>query len=263
MDLMNSSEGLGCGKGLSILTKVNTRKEKAKKVGISDGSYYKLDKVMQSDNKEAKQKLKEKKISIDGAYKTLKNSVPKKNEKLTPQIQLEKFDYRMNEIDKEVSALRMEREALIRRRTYLFESLDIECELKYEFVEKDLLVFSRDCRFFIEIDGHMEIFVECGVYIDEVPFGLYINKVSEKYKNDFIMLWKKVHFEEIENFNRRSAKWSKEFEQAKSGNIVTDENKDFYKKCFRLLAKNFYPDNEDGNMEDMQCLNKLKIIWGI
>ena len=26
-------------------------------------------------------------------------------------------------------------------------------------------------------------------------------------------------------------------------------NKDFYKKCYRLLAKNIHPDNSDGNIE--------------
>lgn len=256
------NQSLG-GKGLPNLVKVNVQEEMAKATGVSKGSYHKLDKVMQSDNGEVKQQLKQKKISIDGAYKTINNPVPKKKEELTPQIQIEKFDDRMNEIDNEVSVLRMEREDLMRRRTSLFEALDIECELKYEFVETDSLGFSRDCRFFIEIDGHMEIFIESGVYIDEVPFSLYINKVPEKYKNDFIMLWKKAHLEELERINRYNAERDKEFERMDKTRIVTEENKSFYKKCFHLLAKNFHPDNEDGSIEDMQCLNELKIMWGI
>ena len=40
-------------------------------------------------------------------------------------------------------------------------------------------------------------------------------------------------------------------------------NKDFYKKCYRLLAKSIHPDNSDGNIEAMQCLNQLKVMWGI
>ena len=38
---------------------------------------------------------------------------------------------------------------------------------------------------------------------------------------------------------------------------------EFYKKCFRILAKNFHPDNLDGSMEDMKNLNQLKAMWGI
>lgn len=39
--------------------------------------------------------------------------------------------------------------------------------------------------------------------------------------------------------------------------------KDFYKQCYRTLAKSVHPDNSDGNMEAMQYLNQLKVMWGI
>lgn len=256
----NLSDG---GKGLSNLTKVNTRKEMAKQVGISEGSYHKLDKVMKSSNEEIKEKLRKKEVSIDKAYQEIKKTKPQEYKKITPKQQIGELDNRMNEIDKEISSLRIEREALMRRRGSLFEALDIECELKYEFEESESMLFSRNCKFFIEIDGFKEIFVKCGVYVDEMPDSVWLCKVPEKYKNDFIMLWKKAHSEEVEEYNKRNNEWNKKFERAFNGTVVHEDNKEFYKKCFRILAKSFHPDNSDGSMEDMQNLNELKVIWGI
>jgi hypothetical protein len=258
----NQSSG---GKGLTNLSKVNTRREMAKATGVSEGTYQKLDKIMQSDNEEIKQQVREKKISIDKAYREIKNPKPKEKESITPEQKIIEFDNRMNEIDREISSLRTERESLMRRRSSLFESLDIPCELKYEFVEKEYDFWtSRDCRFFIEINGHKQIFVECGVYCDETPYSLYINKVPEKYKNDFIMLWKKAHKEEVEFNNKKVEERNREFEREYKEALINDTNKfkDFYKQCYKTLAKSVHPD-EGGNVEAMQYLNQLKVMWGI
>ena len=261
----NQSAG---GKGLSTLSKVNTRKEMANAVGVSEGTYQKIDKVMQSDDEELRQQLRDKKVSVDKAYREIKNPSPIKKEEVTPQQQIEKFDNRMNEIDKEISSLRTERETLMRRRSSLFETLDIPCELKYEFVEKDsddFGFFSRDCIFYIELDGHKQVIANVSVYSDESPldsWSFIMSKIPDKFKNDFIMLWKKAHYEEVAEVNRRMMEWDEKHKETVS-QVVISENKDFYKKCFRILAKNFHPDNSDGSMEDMQSLNQLKIMWGI
>lgn len=257
----NQSSG---GKGLTNLSKVNTRREMAKATGVSEGTYQKLDKIMQSDNEEIKQQVREKKISIDKAYREIKNPKPKEKESITPEQKIIEFDNRMNEIDREISSLRTERESLMRRRSSLFEALDIPCELKYEFVENVSPIDSRDCRFYIEIDGHKQVFVECSVLF-ETPFASYTSKVPEKYKNDFLMLYKKAYFEEKEHFNRTFTEWYEKNGKNNEAKLTNNSGKDkeFYKKCFRILAKNFHPDNGDGNMEDMQCLNQLKAMWGI
>lgn len=259
----NQSSG---GKGLSNLSKVNTRKEIAKAIGVSEGTYQKLDKVMQSDNEEVKQKLREKEISIDRAYREIKNPILKEKESVTPEQKIIEFDNRMKEIDREISSLRTERESLMRRRSMMFEALDIPCELKYEFVEKDRIGLSRDCIFYVEIDGHKQVFVTASVYSDESPldsWSFIMSKVPERYKNDFIMLWKKAHYEEVAEFNKRLNEWNKNHKEVQSKDVIDETNKDFYKKCFRILAKNFHPDNEDGTIEDMQYLNQLKGMWGI
>lgn len=253
----NQSDG---GKGLSNLTKVNVRQEKAKRAGMSDGNYYKLDKVMKSNNEEVKQKLKDKKISIDKAYKMVRE--PKKDTPLTQTKKIEQLDNRMNEIDKEISSLRTEREVLMRKRSHLFSESEIECKLKYEFVDNDNLGVSRDCVFYIEFEGNKDILANVSVYLNESPLGdwqFIMNKIPEKYKNDFIMLWKKAHDEEVEYCNRKFA----EFESRKSVSMDLKVGKEFHKKCFRILAKSFHPDNGEGNIEDMQLLNQLKQTWGV
>lgn len=258
------NQSLG-GKGLPNLVKVNVQEEMAKSVGVSKGTYSKLDKVMQSDNEEIKQQLREKKISIDRAYQEIKNPQPKEKESITPEQKIIEFDNRMNEIDREISSLSSEKETLMRRRSMMFESLDIPCELKYEFVEKEYNFFSsRDYIFFIEVNGHRQIFVECGVYCGESPNSLYVNKIPEKYKNDFIMLWKKAHKEEVEYSNKQAEERNREFERKYKEALVSDSNKlkDFYKQCYKTLAKSVHPD-EGGDMEAMQCLNQLKGMWGI
>ena len=40
------------------------------------------------------------------------------------------------------------------------------------------------------------------------------------------------------------------------------KTKDFYKQCYKILAKSVHPD-EGGSIEAMQCLNQLKIMWKI
>ena len=262
------NQSLG-GKGIPNLVKVNVQEEMAKAIGVSKGSYHKLDKVMQSDNEEVKQQLREKRISTDKAYQEIKNPKPTEKVSITPEQKIIEFDNRMNEIDREISSLRNERESLMRRRSSLFESLDIPCELKYEFYISDdnylgLGVVIRECRFYIETAGKKQIFVECGVYPSESPDMFYINKIPEKYKNDFLMLWKKAYKEDAEYTRKESEKQNKEFERKYKEALINDVNKcsDFYKQCYRILAKSIHPDN-GGSIEAMQCLNQLKVMWGI
>lgn len=258
----NQSSG---GKGLTNLSKVNTRKEMAKATGVSEGTYNKLDKIMQSDNEEIKQKVREKELSIDKAYQMVKNQKPTEKEIITPEQKIIEFDNRMNEIDKEISSLRAERETLMRRRTSLFELLDIPCELRYEFVECEYEYLEvRHCRFYIEISGKKQVLLECGVYGDETPSSTWIRHIPEKYKNDFIMLWRKAHKEDVEWNHKKTEERSKKFEKEYKDALMNDINKckDFYKQCYKTIAKSVHPD-EGGNVEAMQCLNQLKVMWGI
>lgn len=257
----NQSSG---GKGLSNLSKVNTRKEMAKVVGVSEGTYQKMEKVMESNNEELKQKLREKKISVDKAYQEVNN---KKKQSYTPLKQIQKTDNRLDEVDREINELNVEKRELIRRRLSIFEALDIPCELKYEFVEKDPYLISRKCKFYIEVNGYRQNYVECNVYYDVNPADIWMSKIPEKYKCDFIMLWQKAHKEDIEWHKKQEEERNREWETFKkeykeSMEIDLKTSKDFYKQCYRVLAKSIHPDT-GGDLEAMQYLNQLKSIWGV
>ena len=257
----NQSSG---GKGLSNLSKVNTRKEMAKAVGVSEGTYQKMERVIESDNEELKQRLREKKISVDKAYQEVHS---KKKPSYTPLQQIQKIDDRLDEVDREINELNVEKRELIRRRLSIFEALDIPCELKYEFVEKDPYLISRKCKFYIEVNGYRQNYVECNVYYDVNPADIWMSKIPEKYKCDFIMLWQKAHKEDIEWHKKQEEERNREWETFKkeykeSMEIDLKTSKDFYKQCYRVLAKSIHPDT-GGDLEAMQYLNQLKSIWGV
>lgn len=266
----NQSDG---GKGLSNLTKVNVRQEKAKKAGMSDGNYYKLDKVMKSDNEEVKQKLREKKISVDKAYREIKNPKPKEKESITPEQKIIEFDDRMNEIDKEISSLKTERETLMRRRRSLFESLDIPFTVKYRFSQRKGNPYAWECQIYIEFSDKEEILYEGNCYFDERPSDVYLRHVPEKYQNDFEMVWDMAHKEvvnENEKYNEKEQEENKKLDEflkdiQEFNNFAKLDKAEFYvRKFHKDLMKIYHPDNiKTGDNEAMQYLNKLKKLWGI
>lgn len=266
------NQSLG-GKGLANLPKVDTRKEMAKAVGVSEGTYRKLDQVMQSDNEELKQQLREKKISVDKAYQEIKNPVASEKESVTPEQKIMKFDNRMNEIDRAMSSLRSEKETLMRRRRILFESLDIPCTVKYRFDQRNGSPFVWVCQFYIEFADKEEILYEGNCYFNESPDAFDLRNVPEKYQKDFEMAWDMAHKEVVNENNKYDAK-AKE-ENAKLNEALSDiqefynfaklDKAEYYvRKFHKDLMKIYHPDNiKTGNNEAMQYLNRLKVLWGI
>ena len=276
----NQSDG---GKGLSNLTRINTRKEKARMAGTSDGNYYKLDQIKKSGNKEVIEKVRNKEISVDKAYRKIKNPPVKKVE-ITPQQQIEKFDNRMNEIENKIASLKEEREELIRRRSLLFYSLDIKCHVKYRWIKKeqsDLLspCFWK-CHIYIENNRYEESFGDYSVYHSEYPYNFMKNRkeiegfdkeyIPEKYRDDFRMVWKQAHDEVVklqEEEDKKimeSAKKQDELMKKIMNLIPKEEDKIILKKFYRVLANTYHPDNENtGDADMMQHVNDLKEIWRI
>ena len=87
------------GKGSTTLPKVDTRKEMAKIVGTSEGTYSKLGKIFESDNEEIKEKVKSGDITVNKAFKEInqdKQIIEKKSDKnnlpLKSQISLDAFE---------------------------------------------------------------------------------------------------------------------------------------------------------------------------
>lgn len=196
------NQSLG-GKGSANLPKVDTRKEMAKATGVSEGTYRKMDVVMKSDNEDLKQKLREKKVSVDAAYKEIKSADQKP---ITVRQQIDKLDKRINDIDKTIESLQAEKEEIIKKRSSIFEGLDIKCLMKYRWVENEKVspVFWI-CQIYIDNDGQEDVIGNYETtYSNEFPDTFYksrkyfdFEKIPEKYINDFRMVWKQAHDEQV------------------------------------------------------------------
>ena len=255
------NQSLG-GKGLANLPKVDTRKEMAKATGVSEGTYRKMDVVMKSDNEDLKQKLREKKVSVDAAYKEMKNTDQKP---ITVKQQIDRLDKRINDIDKAIASLQVEKEKIIQRRTSIFYALDIKCPVKYRWKKVGLPYFG-DCQIYIENEENENIFGEYSVYYDEFPSDYDIEKIPGKYKDDFRMIWKKAH-DEIkllqEEVDKKAIEHDDKMKNAMKL-IPTDGDKVILKQFYRVLANTYHPDNKKtGNAEMMKYLNDLKVKWEI
>lgn len=281
----NQSSG---GKGLSNLPKVNTRKEMAKAVGVSEGTYQKMDKVMQSDNEELKQQLREKKVSVDKAYKEIKNT--NQANPITPEQQIDKLDKRVNEIDQTIESLKEEKTDIMNRRSTIFYALGIESTLKYRWNKNghsDSYPCFWKCQIYLENNGREEIFGDYHVNSSEYPDNFRKNRqwikgfdkedIPEKYRNDFRMVWKQAHDELVrirqEVDAREKEELKKAMEAAKEQDelfekmrtfIPNEEDKVILKKFYHVLANTYHPDNEKtGDADMMQYVNDLKEMWGI
>lgn len=265
------NQSLG-GKGSSNLTKVDTRKEMAKAVGVSTGTYHKMDKIMKSNNEEVKDELRKKKISVDKAYQEISGCVKedkKAKQENTPIRKIENIDERLNVIEDQFNHLQEEKRVLLDRRKELFEKFGVDCKLRYETYEKEGLLgyINKEARFFVEYNGKKQIYYE-GYVMDKLPDDLWRKKVPEKYRADFDMLWEEV-YEQIKEYEKQQQQERNKQEQKKFSDYiekelsVSEEQKLFYKKCYRILAKSFHPDIAGGSEEDMQNLNLLKKVWGI
>lgn len=263
------NQSLG-GKGSANLPKVDTRKEMAKATGVSEGTYRKMDIVMKSDNEELKQKLRDKKVSVDAAYKEVKSADQKPT---TPKQQIDKLDKRINEIEKTIESLQAEKNDIVKRRTSIFYALDIKCPVKYRWDKAnytDNLPSFWHCVIYIENEGQENIFYKDSIHYAEYPSDYDIGKIPEKYRDDFRMVWKQAH-DEVVKLQNEADKRSMEATRKKDelmknllDLIPTEEDKPILKKFYRVLANTYHPDNkETGNAEMMGYVNDLKQMWGI
>jgi hypothetical protein len=263
------NQSLG-GKGSANLPKVDTRKEMAKATGVSEGTYRKMDIVMKSGNEDLKQRLREKKVSVDAAYKEVKSTDQKP---ITVKQQIDKLDSRVNEINKTIETLQAEKEKIMQKRSSIFYMLDMQCPVKYRWIKgehTDTIPCFWDCQIYIENDGNENVFGDYSVHYNEFPSDYDMKKIPEKYKDDFCMIWKKAHDEikalqdEVDKKSMENAKKQDEILKNAMKLIPTDEDRVILKKFYRVLANTYHPDNEKtGDADMMQYVNKLKVMWGI
>ena len=250
------NQSLG-GKGLANLSKVNTRKQMAKATGVSEGSYRKMDAVMQSDNEELKQKLRDKKISTDAAYKKLKKK-ELDQKPLTPEQEIDRLDKRIDSIEKTMKMLMDEKEKLLDQRISVIGKLDGKCPVKYKWVKSGTFFYFWKAQFYVKSDGKKNVLGEYLVYGEEYPSNYSMEQVPEKFRSDFRMVWKKAHDEVVQ----REQESLDELLNNSDSVILTD--KTILKKFYRVLANTYHPDNDKtGDPEMMQYVNELKNEWGI
>ena len=250
------NQSLG-GKGLSNLSKVNTRKQMANATGVSEGSYRKIDAVMQSDNEELKQKLRDKKISTDAAYKKLKKK-ELDQKPLTPEQEIDRLDKRIDSIEKTMKMLMDEKEKLLDQRISVIGKLDGKCPVEYKWVKSGTFFYFWKAQFYVKSDGKKNVLGEYLVYGEEYPSNYSMEQVPEKFRSDFRMVWKKAHDEVVQ----REQESLDELLNNSDSVILTD--KTILKKFYRVLANTYHPDNDKtGDPEMMQYVNELKNEWGI
>ena len=250
------NQSLG-GKGLSNLSKVNTRKQMANATGVSEGSYRKIDAVMQSDNEELKQKLRDKKISTDAAYKKLKKK-ELDQKPLTPEQEIDRLDKRIDSIEKTMKMLMDEKEKLLDQRISVIGKLDVKCPVEYKWVKSGTFFYFWKAQFYVKSDGKKNVLGEYLVYGEEYPSNYSMEQVPEKLRSDFRMVWKKAHDEVVQ----REQESLDELLNNSDSVILTD--KTILKKFYRVLANTYHPDNDKtGDPEMMQYVNELKNEWGI
>lgn len=250
------NQSLG-GKGLANLSKVNTRKQMAKATGVSEGSYRKIDAVMQSDNEELKQKLRDKKISTDAAYKKLKKK-ELDQKPLTPEQEIDRLDKRIDSIEKTMKMLMDEKEKLLDQRISVIGKLDVKCPVEYKWVKSGTFFYFWKAQFYVKSDGKKNVLGEYLVYGEEYPSNYSMEQVPEKFRSDFRMVWKKAH-DEVVQLEQESLD---ELLNNSDSVILTD--KTILKKFYRVLANTYHPDNDKtGDPEMMQYVNELKNEWGI
>lgn len=261
----NNSNG---GKGLTNLTKVNTREEMAKMVGVSSGTYSKLDKVMKSNNEEIKQKLRRKEISTDKAFKIINNVSNKAETEIrTPKVKIEEMDARISAIEKEEQRFQQEKQDILKRRKFIFESLEIKCPVKYRWENERSVYNGFNVIFYIDYEGKENIIYE-GFITNEKPDDVYVRSILDKYKADFLMMWGKAYQEHINAEVKEKDDWNKACEGFAKG--LNDSLKNSFDipmineiitTGFRTLAKKYHPDNNNGDKlceEKMKQLNEAK-----
>lgn len=128
----NMSDG---GKGLTNLSKVNTRKQMAKAVGVSEGSIAKLDKIYQSDNNEVKKNVMSGETSIDAGFKQIVNKTAKikSGDKIDQFSNTNDCDQAISELDQKEKQIKEEKQELYLIRQKLYDESpddDLRCEVE-------------------------------------------------------------------------------------------------------------------------------------
>lgn len=220
---------------------------------------------------EVQKRFDEKKVSSD--------IMPEQIEEKTPKQQIAELDQKLESLDKNIESLQTERSNTVKKRGDLFKALDVKCPVKYKWIKEgqDLFPAWWKCQIYIDYDGLTEVLGEYHVSHSELP-NTYMKtavngsreEIPKKYHDDFRMIWKQAHDENVRlemeaNDKRTKTAQQLDYEMNRMKKCIpAGLDKDVCRKFYRTLANKYHPDNgKTGNAEIMQHVNELKAAWGI
>ncbi len=273
------------GKGLTNLSKVNTRAEMSKAVGVSEGSISKLDKIYKSGDADIKQKVLDDKMSIDAAYKKITGKSTKQAGNSFSNT--DECDRAIKDLEQKEKQLQEERAQLYLRRQKIFEESpedDLHCEVVevgnvnfwgYDFDHKYVfyLVKNGNRKEILELsDGAIRTAESIYEWVDLKMKSLNRNSQPITAHEKAILLSKIFETQEqfLENEKTFSANQEKFFEYTaqnciKSKTIrcapdIKEIITDIVNAGYKALAKKYHPDVSNDSGQQMQKINEAKNV---
>ena len=198
---------------------------------------------------------------------------------VAPKQQIAELDQKLVSLDKNIESLQTERSNTVKKRGDLFKALDVKCPVKYNWIKEgqDLFPAWWKCQIYIDYDGLTEVLGEYHVSHSELP-NTYMKttvngsreEIPKKYHDDFRMIWKQAHDENVrlemeanDKIMKTAQQLDYEMNRMKKC-IPVGLDKNVCRKFYRTLANEYHPDNgKTGDAEMMQHVNELKAVWGI
>lgn len=267
----NMSDG---GKGLTNLSKVNTRKQMAKAVGVSEGSIAKLDKIYESDNDEVKKKVLAGEESIDKGFKQVVNKTAKPNsENRAAQFSdTDDCDAAITELEQKEKQLREEKQKIYILRQDLYDATpndDLHCEV--EELNESSILDHKFVFYFVKAKNKKLIFEVNSCPIEKTENMLqWIDLYRIRGKEKDILLSK--YFQVQKSFlEKQKIKEQSQYQQATNQQILSNQFlsvlkavkgnplvKEIIGTGYKALAKKYHPDVTKDDGKQMQTINEAK-----
>ena len=186
------------------------------------------------------------------------------------KAKVDKLEELISKTNEEILLLKNHLMGLCDERDSLIDIMS-EDEVKYEVLEEKRILDNLMFIFYVETKGCRRNLVEC--YVDEREVDeFWLDYIPAKYRGSFSRAWKSAYDEQCKCQQEEEAIYKRMLENERLSNewdnLLTkkkDEDKAFYKDCYRKLVKVVHPDNTEINMDDkteaMKCLNQLKKQW--
>lgn len=246
------------GKGSTISSKVNTRKELAKAAGMSEGKYAETTTVLNSDDEETKRRLKNGEISVHKAAQIVKE---KKQVKVKSSEEvIHEIDHEMDHLKKQSDNINNQITALKKKR--LAEFSKIESEMKYTLLFEGYICVNMTA-------GNLTQTLYEGTIRTEIPTYEMDNCPKDREK-EFRTLWKEafIKSERLKEENARRAKRDEEDLRKIIRNLsgetsLEDIPLNFRKKCGRAIIKEFHDNPKYSTQENQWAIMISKYLEAI